>query len=161
MTVEGSGADKTCQVLNLVTKKPPVVRAALCICLGVCYFLTLTGAILTENRSLIIRTAIRMTIREREKVAFIWLWVFRPIIGRNGNKSRGNCRIRRSHAGHQRKQTKHSCFFTDPWQSRIQTKGFEASIYNAPPSSVILVRRSFPFPLLPPTDFDSTAGCSD
>jgi len=50
-----------------VTKKPPVVRAALCIYVGVCYFFTLTGAILTTNRSLIIRTTIRMTIRERLK----------------------------------------------------------------------------------------------
>jgi hypothetical protein len=46
-------------------KKPPVVRAAVCTCLGVCYFFTLTVAILTESRSLIIRTTITMTIRER------------------------------------------------------------------------------------------------
>ncbi len=56
-----------------VTKKPPVVRAALCVYLGVFYFFTLTVAILTTYRSLIIRTTIRMTIRERLKIEFIWL----------------------------------------------------------------------------------------
>ncbi len=56
-----------------VTKKPPVVRAALCVYLGVIYFFTLTVAILTTNKSLIIRTTIRMTIRERLKIEFIWL----------------------------------------------------------------------------------------
>jgi hypothetical protein len=55
----------------LVTKKPPVVRAALCVYLGVCYFFTLTGAILTTIRSLIIRTARTTTIREREKIGLI------------------------------------------------------------------------------------------
>jgi hypothetical protein len=55
----------------LVTKEPPVVRAALCTYLGVGYFFTLTVAILTEIRSLIIRTAIRMTIRERLKIELI------------------------------------------------------------------------------------------
>jgi hypothetical protein len=49
----------------LVTKKPPVVRAALCVSSGVGYFFTLTVAILTEIRSSIIRTTITMTIRER------------------------------------------------------------------------------------------------
>ena len=53
----------------MVTKEPPVVRAALCIYLE-CYF-TLTFAILTTSRSLIIRTTIRMTIRERAKIGFI------------------------------------------------------------------------------------------
>ena len=69
-------------------KKPPVVRAAFCCCLGVSYFFVLTVAIPTGIRSLIIRIAIRMTIRERTKNAFIWLYVFRPIIGIFGNKSR-------------------------------------------------------------------------
>jgi hypothetical protein len=55
-----------------VTKKPPVVRAALCTYSGVCYFFTLTVAILTETRSLIIRTTITMTIRERPKIELIW-----------------------------------------------------------------------------------------
>ncbi len=77
-----------------VTKKPPVVRAALCVYAGVCYFFTLTGAILTTNRSLIIRTTIRTTIRERLKIGFIWLQVFRPIIGRNVNPSRDAFPIR-------------------------------------------------------------------
>ena len=53
----------------LITKKPPVVRAALCIYFEI-YF-TLTVAILTENRSLIIRTAIRMTIRESDRSVFM------------------------------------------------------------------------------------------
>jgi len=47
-----------------------VVRVALCIYLGVFYF-TFTFAILTETRSLIIRTSIRTTIRERAKIEFI------------------------------------------------------------------------------------------
>jgi len=47
-------------------KKPPVVRAAFAFT-QVCYFFTLTVAILTETRSLIIRTTITMTIRERLK----------------------------------------------------------------------------------------------
>jgi len=52
-------------------KEPPVVRAALCVDLE--YYFTLTVAILTTNRSLIIRTARRTTIiREREN-RFIWL----------------------------------------------------------------------------------------
>jgi hypothetical protein len=55
----------------MITKEPPVVRAALCVYLGVCYFFTLTGAILTTSRSLIIRTARTTTIREREKIKFI------------------------------------------------------------------------------------------
>jgi len=50
-----------------VTKEPPVARAALCYSSGVCYFFTLTVAILTETRSSIIRTTITMTIRERLK----------------------------------------------------------------------------------------------
>jgi len=54
-----------------VKKEPLVVRAALCTCLGVCYFFTLTVAILTETRSLIIRTTITMTIRERLKIELI------------------------------------------------------------------------------------------
>jgi hypothetical protein len=54
-----------------VTKKPPVVRAALCTYLGVCYFFTLTVAILTETRSSIIRTTITMRIRERLKSELI------------------------------------------------------------------------------------------
>ena len=53
----------------MITKKPPVVRAALCVCFEI-YF-TLTVAILTENRSLIIRTAIRMTIRESDRSVFM------------------------------------------------------------------------------------------
>ena len=76
-------------VRSQVTKKPPVVRAALCVYLE-CYF-TLTFAILTTNRSLIIRTAIRMTIRERLKIEFIRLQVFRPIIGLIGNPSMELC----------------------------------------------------------------------
>ena len=55
-----------------ITKKPPGVRAAFCICLGVFYFFTLSVAILTTKKSLIIRTTIRMTIRERLKIEFIW-----------------------------------------------------------------------------------------
>ena len=50
-------------------KEPPVVRAALCVYLE-CYF-TLSGAILTTNRSLIIRTARRTTIRERDNNVFM------------------------------------------------------------------------------------------
>ena len=46
-------------------EEPPVVRAALCFYSGVCYFFTLTVAILTETRSLIRRTTITMTISER------------------------------------------------------------------------------------------------
>jgi hypothetical protein len=56
-----------------VTKKPPVVRAALSVYSGVFYFFTFTVAILTTIRSLIIRTARRTTIiRERLKNVFIW-----------------------------------------------------------------------------------------
>jgi hypothetical protein len=67
-----------------------MVRAALCTYEGVCYFFTLTVAIPTENRSLIIiRTARTTIIREGLKTVFIWFWIFRPIIGRNGNPSRG------------------------------------------------------------------------
>jgi hypothetical protein len=47
-----------------------VVRVALCVCPGVFYF-TFTFAILTETRSLIIRTSIRTTIRERVNIGFI------------------------------------------------------------------------------------------
>ena len=54
-----------------VTKKPPVVRAALCVFLE--FYFTLSGAILTTNKSLIIRTTIRTTIRERLKIEFIRL----------------------------------------------------------------------------------------
>jgi len=59
-------------------KEPPVVRAALYFYL-VTYFV-LTVAILTTNKSLIIRTTIRTTIRERENNVFIGL-PFRTIIG--------------------------------------------------------------------------------
>jgi hypothetical protein len=52
-------------------EKPPVVRAALCTYVGGCYFFTLTVAILTETRSLIIRTTITMTRRERLKIELI------------------------------------------------------------------------------------------
>jgi hypothetical protein len=52
-------------------KEPPMARAALCTYEGVCYFFTLTNAILTENRSLIIRTAKMTIIREMEKIVFI------------------------------------------------------------------------------------------
>jgi hypothetical protein len=48
-----------------------MVRAALCTYAGVCYFFTLTVAILTETRSLIIRTTITMRIRERLKIELI------------------------------------------------------------------------------------------
>ena len=51
----------------MITKEPPLVRAALCFYAGVSYFFTLTAAILTEIRSLIIRTTIRTTISERLK----------------------------------------------------------------------------------------------
>ena len=50
-------------------KKPPVVRAAICIFLE--FYFTLSGAILNTNKSLIIRTTIRTTIRERLKIGFI------------------------------------------------------------------------------------------
>jgi len=63
-----------------------VVRAALDFHLVIYFVLTIT--ILTTNKSLIIRTTIRMTIRERENKIFI-SWLFRPIIGRFRNKSRG------------------------------------------------------------------------
>ena len=52
-------------------EEPPVVRAALCFSSGVCYFFTLTVAILTETRSLIRRTTITMTISERLKIGLI------------------------------------------------------------------------------------------
>jgi hypothetical protein len=39
----------------------------------VVYLLALTVAILTENRSLIIRTTRRTTIREMLKIGYIWL----------------------------------------------------------------------------------------
>ncbi len=55
---------KTCQVLEIEIKKPPVVRAAFVLTYSVIYF-ALTVAILTENRSLIIRTARTTIIRER------------------------------------------------------------------------------------------------
>jgi len=59
-------------ICSQVTKKPPVVRAALCVYAGVFYFFALTSAILTTSRSLIIRTARRTTImRERLKIEFI------------------------------------------------------------------------------------------
>jgi hypothetical protein len=48
-----------------ITKEPPVVRAALCVYLR-SYFFSLSGAILTTIRSLIIRTTRTTTIRERE-----------------------------------------------------------------------------------------------
>jgi hypothetical protein len=69
----------------LLQKEPPVVRAALCF-YSVIYF-ALTVAILTTNKSLIIRTTIRTTISERENNVFIG-WLFRPIIGSFENKSR-------------------------------------------------------------------------
>jgi hypothetical protein len=59
-------------MLGAQQKEPPMARAALCTYEGVCYFFTLTNAILTENRSLIIRTAKMTIIREMEKIVFIW-----------------------------------------------------------------------------------------
>jgi hypothetical protein len=60
----------------------------------VIYFLTLTAAILTENEPLIIRTARTTTIRERPNKFVFMGFGFRPIIGGNGNKSRGYFPIR-------------------------------------------------------------------
>jgi hypothetical protein len=54
-----------------ITKKPPVVRAALFVYVE--FYFTLSGAILTTNKSLIIRTTRRTTIRERLKIEFIRL----------------------------------------------------------------------------------------
>jgi hypothetical protein len=53
-------------------------------------YFALTVASPTTNRSLIIRTARRTTIREREKIEFILVLRFRQIIGRTGDPSRGN-----------------------------------------------------------------------
>jgi hypothetical protein len=48
----------------------------------VCVYLVFTAAIPTTKRSLIIRTEIRTTIRERLKIdAFISIQIVRPIIG--------------------------------------------------------------------------------
>jgi len=62
----------------------------------VIYFVALTVAILTENNPLIIRTTRTTTIRERLNKDGFMGCRFRPIIGGNGNKSRGKCRIRRN-----------------------------------------------------------------
>jgi hypothetical protein len=48
----------------LITKEPPVVRAALCVYLE--FYFTLSGAILTTISPSIIRTTRTTTIRERE-----------------------------------------------------------------------------------------------
>jgi hypothetical protein len=72
----------------LIKKEPPVVRAALRSTYSVIYFV-LTVAILTENCPLIIRTTRTTTIRERLNKDGFMGCIFRPIIGGNGNKSRG------------------------------------------------------------------------
>ena len=64
-----------------------MVRAALRT-YSVIYFV-LTAAILTKNESLIIRTARTTTIRERLEMIFMG-FLFRPIIGGNGNPSRAS-----------------------------------------------------------------------
>jgi hypothetical protein len=71
-----------------IKKEPPVVRAALRSTYSVIYF-TLTVAILTENCPLIIRTTRTTTIRVRVNKDGFMGCIFRPIIGGNGNKSRG------------------------------------------------------------------------
>ena len=74
-----------------------MVRAALRT-YSVIYF-ALTVAILTENNPLIIRTTRTTTIRERLNKDGFMGCIFRPIIGGNGNKSRGKCRFRRNDLG--------------------------------------------------------------
>ena len=67
-----------------------MVRVALCVCLGVFYF-TFTFAILTETRSLIIRTSIRTTIRERVNIGFILALGISPDYRLNSKFVKGDC----------------------------------------------------------------------
>jgi len=59
------------------------------LCVHSVIYFALTVAILTKNGSLIIRTARTTTIRERLEMKFMG-FLFRPIIGGNGNPSRAS-----------------------------------------------------------------------